>query len=170
MDQEFTLSGVSEPSSLSHQPLPRVVPGRIRLASFVGSGLNFVSGSFNPATSTIRFTLAWTGTSQPGFLAASEIKNQKTWASNPNNQSFYNSEEHGIEVAKFRKRPVENAGIGTHVDDPAVNFSKVAEGFGVHSEGPIRNPADLRPAIERALKVVKEKKLPALVDVVCEPR
>ena len=27
-----------------------------------------------------------------------------------NNQSYYNSEEHGIEVAKFRKRPVENAG------------------------------------------------------------
>ncbi|MBI2988310.1 MAG: thiamine pyrophosphate-binding protein [Deltaproteobacteria bacterium] len=87
-----------------------------------------------------------------------------------NNQSFYNSEEHGMEVAKFRKRPVENAGIGTHVDDPTVNFAKVAEGFGVHSEGPIRNPADLRPALQRALKVVKEKKLPALVDVIAEPR
>ena len=87
-----------------------------------------------------------------------------------NNQSFYNSEEHGIEVAKFRKRPVENAGIGTHVDDPAVNFAKVAEGFGVHSEGPIHNPADLRPALQRALKVVKEKKLPALVDVIAEVR
>jgi acetolactate synthase-1/2/3 large subunit len=87
-----------------------------------------------------------------------------------NNQSFYNSEEHGIEVAKFRKRPVENAGIGTHVDDPAVDFAKVAEGFGVHAEGPIANPADVRPAIERALKFVKEKKLPALVDVIAEPR
>ncbi|HEY3304669.1 MAG TPA: thiamine pyrophosphate-dependent enzyme [Candidatus Binatia bacterium] len=87
-----------------------------------------------------------------------------------NNQSFYNSEEHGIEVAKFRKRPVENAGIGTHVDDPAVDFAKIAEGFGVHAEGPIANPADVRPAIERALKFVKEKKLPALVDVIAEPR
>jgi len=87
-----------------------------------------------------------------------------------NNQSFYNSEEHGIEMAKFRKRPVENAGIGTHVDDPAVNFAKVAEGFGVHAEGPLERSSDLRPALERALKVVKEKKLPALVDVVSEPR
>jgi thiamine pyrophosphate-dependent acetolactate synthase large subunit-like protein len=87
-----------------------------------------------------------------------------------NNQSFYNSEEHGIEVAKFRKRPVENAGIGTHVDDPAVDFAKVAQGFGVHAEGPIVNPAEVRPAIERALKFVKEKKLPALVDVIAEPR
>jgi acetolactate synthase I/II/III large subunit len=87
-----------------------------------------------------------------------------------NNQSFYNSEEHGIEVAKFRKRPVENAGIGTHVSDPPVDFTKVAQGFGVHAEGPIARPAEVRPAIERAIKYVQEKKLPALVDVISEPR
>ncbi|HWO43375.1 MAG TPA: thiamine pyrophosphate-dependent enzyme [Candidatus Eisenbacteria bacterium] len=87
-----------------------------------------------------------------------------------NNQSFYNSEEHAIEVAKFRKRPVENAGIGTHVDDPEVDFAKMAQSFGVNAEGPIRHPAELRPALERALRFVKEKKLPYLVDVVAEPR
>jgi len=72
-----------------------------------------------------------------------------------NNQSYYNSEEHGIEVAKFRKRPVENAPIGTHVDDPAIDFAMMAKSFGVNSEGPVRNPADLRPAIERGVKYVK---------------
>ncbi len=87
-----------------------------------------------------------------------------------NNQSYYNSEEHGIEVAKFRKRPVENAPIGTHVDDPEVDFAKMAQSFGVNSEGPVRNPADLRPALERGVKFVKEKKLPYLVDVIAEPR
>ena len=87
-----------------------------------------------------------------------------------NNQSFYNSEEHGIELAKFRKRPVENAGIGTHVSEPLVDYATVARGFGVHAEGPIEKPSDVRPAIERALKFVKEKKLPALVDVISEPR
>jgi len=87
-----------------------------------------------------------------------------------NNQSFYNSEEHAIEVAKFRNRPVENAGIGTHVDDPEVDFAKMAQSFGVNAEGPIRSPAELRPALERALRFVKEKKLPYLVDVVAEPR
>jgi acetolactate synthase-1/2/3 large subunit len=46
----------------------------------------------------------------------------------------------------------------------------MAESFGVHAEGPVEKPADLRPAIERALKFVKERKLPALVDVVTEPR
>jgi acetolactate synthase I/II/III large subunit len=87
-----------------------------------------------------------------------------------NNQSFYNSEEHGIEVAKFRNRPVENAGIGTHVDDPAVDYAKLAQSFGVAAEGTVRNPADLRPALERGLKFVKEKNLPYLVDVIAEPR
>ena len=87
-----------------------------------------------------------------------------------NNQSYYNSEEHGIEVAKFRNRPVENAGIGTHVDDPAVDFAKMAQSFGVNGEGAVRNPADLRPALERGLKYIKEKQLPYLVDVIAEPR
>jgi thiamine pyrophosphate-dependent acetolactate synthase large subunit-like protein len=87
-----------------------------------------------------------------------------------NNQSFYNSEEHGIEVAKYRNRPVENAGIGTHVDDPEVDYAKMAQSFGVHAEGPIRRSADLRPALERAVKFVKEKNLPAVVDVISEPR
>jgi len=87
-----------------------------------------------------------------------------------NNQSYYNSEEHGIEVAKFRNRPVENAGIGTHVDDPEIDFATMARSFGVSGEGPVRNPADLRPAIERGLKYVKEKQLPYLVDVIAEPR
>ena len=87
-----------------------------------------------------------------------------------NNQSYYNSEEHGIEVAKFRKRDVGNAGIGTHVDDPAIDFAVMAKSFGVNGEGPVRNPADLRPAIERGVKYVKEKQLPYLVDVIAEPR
>ena len=87
-----------------------------------------------------------------------------------NNQSYYNSEEHGIEVAKFRHRPVENAGIGTHVDDPEIDFATMARSFGVSGEGPVRNPADLRPAIERGLRYVKEKQLPYLVDVIAEPR
>jgi thiamine pyrophosphate-dependent acetolactate synthase large subunit-like protein len=87
-----------------------------------------------------------------------------------NNQSYYNSEEHGIEVAKFRNRPVENAGIGTHVDDPEIDFATMARSFGVNGEGPVRRPADLRPAIEKGLQYVKEKQLPYLVDVIAEPR
>jgi len=38
------------------------------------------------------------------------------------------------------------------------------------TDGSVANTADVRPAIERALKFVKEKKLPALVDVIAAPR
>lgn len=87
-----------------------------------------------------------------------------------NNQSFYNSWEHGVQIAKFRKRPMETAGIGTHVDGPPVSFFKTAESYGVFGEGSIRRPEELIPALQRALKVVKEKQLPALVDVISESR
>ena len=87
-----------------------------------------------------------------------------------NNRSFYNSEEHNMKIAQSRSRPVVGAAIGTHVDNPSVDFKKVAEGFGVYAVGPIGRGEDLRPAIEKALAVVKNKKLPALVDVIAEAR
>jgi thiamine pyrophosphate-dependent acetolactate synthase large subunit-like protein len=87
-----------------------------------------------------------------------------------NNQSYYNSEEHGVNLAKFRSRPIDKAGIGTRVDNPPVDFKKVAEGFGVYAEGPIQRAEDLRPALQKALAVVKKQKKPALVDVICTPR
>jgi thiamine pyrophosphate-dependent acetolactate synthase large subunit-like protein len=87
-----------------------------------------------------------------------------------NNRSFYNSEDHNLKIAQYRSRPVEGALIGTHVDNPPVDYKKVAEGFGVFALGPIRRAEDLRPALEKALAVVKNQKLPALVDVIGEPR
>jgi len=87
-----------------------------------------------------------------------------------NNQSFYNSEEHGIQMARSRNRPVELAGIGTHMDSPPVDFAGMARSFGVYGEGPVRRTGDLRAALKKALKVVQEKKMPALVDVICESR
>jgi thiamine pyrophosphate-dependent acetolactate synthase large subunit-like protein len=87
-----------------------------------------------------------------------------------NNRSYYNSEEHAINGAQSRERPVENAGIGTRIEDPAVDFATLAKAFGLYSEGPITKVEDLRPALERALRVVKGRGELALVDVVCEPR
>jgi hypothetical protein len=34
----------------------------------------------------------------------------------------------------------------------------------------VRRPADLRPAVERGVRYVKEKQLPYLIDVIAEPR
>lgn len=86
-----------------------------------------------------------------------------------NNRSLYNSEEHAEEVARIRGRSVANKGIGTRLDQPPVDFATVARGFGIYAEGPIEDGRVLRPALERALKVVDEGR-PALLDVVTQPR
>jgi acetolactate synthase I/II/III large subunit len=72
-------------------------------------------------------------------------------------------------MATRHNRGITRANIGTIIDDPNVDFAKVAQGMGVYAEGPITNPADLGPAIRRALAVVKKGE-PALVDVVTQPR
>lgn len=87
-----------------------------------------------------------------------------------NNRTYYNSEEHAIEVARVRERPVENAGIGTRLDDPPVNFAQLAQSFGLYGDGPIETVEAIRPAITRALRVVKEEGRLALVDIVMQPR
>jgi len=87
-----------------------------------------------------------------------------------NNRSYYNDEEHAEHLAIRRKRPVENKSIGFKIESPRVDFAKIARGFQIHAEGPIEDPKELRGALMRALKVVREKREPALVDVVTQPR
>jgi acetolactate synthase-1/2/3 large subunit len=85
-----------------------------------------------------------------------------------NNRTYGNDEEHQDAVAKARGRPVENKVVGIRIDDPAPDFARIAQGFGVHAEGPIEQPGEVGPALRRALRVVKEGR-PALVDVLTRP-
>jgi acetolactate synthase-1/2/3 large subunit len=85
-----------------------------------------------------------------------------------NNRTYGNDEEHQDAVAKARGRPVENKVVGIRIDDPAPDFARIAQGFGVHAEGPIEQPGAVGPALRRALGVVKEGR-PALVDVITRP-
>ena len=82
-----------------------------------------------------------------------------------NNRTYGNDEEHQESVAKVRGRPVENKVIGIRIDDPAPDFARLAQGFGVHAEGPIDTAEAVGPALRRALRVVKDG-APALVDVI----
>ena len=76
---------------------------------------------------------------------------------------------HVQRMAARHERGITRASIGTTLEDPNIDYAKVAQGLGVHGEGPITNPDDLGPAIGRALAVVKSGR-PALVDVVTQPR
>jgi len=86
-----------------------------------------------------------------------------------NNRTYGNDEEHQDAVAKARGRPVENKVVGIRIDDPPPDFARIAQGFGVHGEGPITEAAAVGPALRRALRVVKEHGRPALVDVITRP-
>jgi len=87
-----------------------------------------------------------------------------------NNRSYYNDEDHQILMAKARTRPVENSGIGLHMVDPPVDFATMAKGFGIEAWGPIEDPSDLKPALERAVRYVLKERKAALVDVVTQAR
>jgi len=83
-----------------------------------------------------------------------------------NNRTYGNDEEHQEAVAKTRGRPVENKIVGIRIDDPAPDFARIAQGFGVHAEGPLDSAEAVGPALRRALRVVKDEGRPALVDVI----
>jgi len=72
-------------------------------------------------------------------------------------------------MAAVHKRTPERAWIGNVIDNPAIDFAKLAQAQGVWAEGPISDPKALGPALQRALKVVKSG-APALIDVVCQSR
>ena len=86
-----------------------------------------------------------------------------------NNRAYHQEVMHIQRMADRHERGITHAGIGTTLVDPNIDYAKVAQGMGVHAEGPISDPKDLGPAIKRALDVVKNGE-PALVDVVTQPR
>jgi thiamine pyrophosphate-dependent acetolactate synthase large subunit-like protein len=86
-----------------------------------------------------------------------------------NNRGYHQELMHLQRMANRHNRGVDRAHIGTTIDNPNIDYAKVAQGMGVYAEGPIENPADLAPALKRAIAVVKRGE-PALVDVVTQPR
>jgi acetolactate synthase-1/2/3 large subunit len=87
-----------------------------------------------------------------------------------NNRAYYNDWEHQERLARQRGTPVERAGIGMAISEPAPDFARIAEGFGWWSEGPVTDPDQVRAAVQRAADHVLATGLPALVDVVCQPK
>jgi acetolactate synthase-1/2/3 large subunit len=55
------------------------------------------------------------------------------------------------------------------LDDPAPDFATLARSMGWHAEGPIEQPEDIAPALERAIAAVKAGQ-PALLDTITQKR
>jgi thiamine pyrophosphate-dependent acetolactate synthase large subunit-like protein len=72
-----------------------------------------------------------------------------------NNRSFFNDERHQGHVAEYRGRPPENAWIGQKINDPDIDIAAMARAQGAEGIGPVTQMADMQPAIERGIAIVK---------------
>jgi thiamine pyrophosphate-dependent acetolactate synthase large subunit-like protein len=86
-----------------------------------------------------------------------------------NNRAYHMELMHVQRMCNARNRSVDRGAIGSQITDPNIDYAKMAASMGVYAEGPIDNPADLGPALRRAIAVVKRGE-PALVDVVTQVR
>jgi thiamine pyrophosphate-dependent acetolactate synthase large subunit-like protein len=85
-----------------------------------------------------------------------------------NNCSFYNDEMHQERVARERSRPVENKWIGQRIDEPDIDLAMMAGAQGAVGIGPVKQLEELKPAVERAIQLVKEGAV-CVVDVRVAP-
>lgn len=86
-----------------------------------------------------------------------------------NNRAYHQEVMHLQRMAAIHGRRPDQAWVGTVIDNPAIDYAKLAQAQGVWAEGPIEDPAKLGAALKRAVAVVKGG-APALVDVVCQGR
>jgi thiamine pyrophosphate-dependent acetolactate synthase large subunit-like protein len=87
-----------------------------------------------------------------------------------NNRSYYNDQEHQRIVAVERGRPVRNHTIGIRLENPNVSFARLAEAYEVRGFGPVNKPGGLGRVLREAVRYVKDKGRPAVVDVVTQNR
>jgi thiamine pyrophosphate-dependent acetolactate synthase large subunit-like protein len=90
-----------------------------------------------------------------------------------NNRGYHQEVMHVQRMSNRRNR-VASLGkdlgpIGTRIENPAIDYAKLAASMGLWSAGPITDAKDLAPALKKAVEVVKAGE-PALVDVVTQPR
>ncbi|MBV8912126.1 MAG: hypothetical protein JOZ05_03670 [Acetobacteraceae bacterium] len=86
-----------------------------------------------------------------------------------NNRAWHQELMHIQRMADRHARGIDRARIGTVIDDPPIDYAKMAQSMGMWAAGPIADPGEVGPALRRAVDVVK-KGQPALLDIVCQPR
>jgi thiamine pyrophosphate-dependent acetolactate synthase large subunit-like protein len=142
-------------------------------ASGVGQGLPAAVGAAIASRDQGRYSINFQGDGDalvaPGSLWTAAHHKVPLLTMMHNNRAWHQETMHLQRMANRRERQPEHAKVGTMIDNPNIDFAKLAQSFGVYAEGPITNPDQLGPAIARALKVVKNG-MPALIDVVSQPR
>ncbi len=87
-----------------------------------------------------------------------------------NNRAYHQEVMMILRMAARRQRVQnKNVYVGTLIDNPAPDYAKIAQGYGLFAQGPVSDPKDLAAAIRRGIEVVKKGE-PALIDVVSDGR
>lgn len=86
-----------------------------------------------------------------------------------NNRGYHQEVMYLHYMAGVRGRGTDRMHIGTTLRDPFIDYAKLAEAYGMNSEGPLENPDDLKAAYSRGIKSVLDGE-PYLIDVITEPR
>ncbi len=90
-----------------------------------------------------------------------------------NNRGYHQEVMHVQRLSNFRNRVANLGGdmgpVGTSIQNPDVEYHKLAESMGWWAKGPIKDPAQLGPALKEAVAVVKSGQ-PALLNVWTQPR
>jgi thiamine pyrophosphate-dependent acetolactate synthase large subunit-like protein len=86
-----------------------------------------------------------------------------------NNRGYHQEVMYLHYMAGVRGRGTDRMHIGTTLRDPFIDYAKLAEAYGMNSEGPIENPNDLKAAYSRGIRSVLDGE-PYLIDVITEPR
>ena len=86
-----------------------------------------------------------------------------------NNRAYHEEVMHLQTMACRHNRGITTANIGTSIDNPNIDYAKLAQSMGWYAEGPITDPNAVGPALKRAIARVEAGE-PALLDTVMQPR
>ena len=86
-----------------------------------------------------------------------------------NNRAYHQELMHVQRMANRHNRGIRNTPIGITIDNPNIDYAKIAMGYGALGIGPIEDPNDLPEAFRRGIAAVKAGQ-PALIDVITQPR
>ena len=90
-----------------------------------------------------------------------------------NNRGYHQEVMHVQRMSNRRNRVAylgkDLGPIGTRIENPNIDYAKLASSMGMYGVGPITDPNELAPALKKAVQAVKSGE-PALVDVVTQPR
>ena len=143
----------------------------------VGYGVRPRSVARSPTAISARFSVSIQGDGDlmyaPGVLWTAAKHKIPLLSVMHNNRGYHQELMHVQRLSSFRNR-VASLGsdmgpIGTSIMNPDIEYHKLAESMGWWAKGPIKDPAELGPAIKEAVAVVKSGQ-PALLNVWTQPR